>query len=253
MRREFVLVLSAIFIAGCATVAPVSTPPYFPANPSVVLLKHTGDLLATGTASTGGETFQAAYGLTPHLGVLASGSMALHKAGDSSENQYSGAIGAGIFDTMTSSHVYGELYGGIGWGSGSSTFQGWEYSIIPELAWQISGNEQTRFATAWIQGATGYAKNNLSGMILLRISDVDIYHDVKQESVRGAGIENYYSTPYDTTISSTGKFWIFTPGFEVRYGLDHIQLIASVFTQFIDPASDDNLHALGSLGLCYKF
>ena len=252
MSRETILAFSAIFIAGCATVVPVSTPPYFPPNPSAVLLSHKGELRASASASTGGETVTAAYALTQHFGMLASGSAVLRKSGDPNGNQYSGEIGAGFFDTTTSKSLCSEVYGGIGWGIGNSTFQTLDGGLIPEIGWQISGNEQTRFATAWIQGAAGYDRNNFSVMILLRISDVDVYHDMSQESVRGAGLDNNESVPHDTTVSGTGNVYIwFIPGFEVRYGLDRIQLIASIFgTQF---ASGEAIGPLVSAGLSYEF
>src|ERR1700736_149264 len=141
MRSEKLLALSAIFIAGCATVSPISLPPYFPSNPSAILLNHQGEIKASGSVSSGGETFLAAYALTSYLGLLASGSMALHKAGDPNGDQYFGEVGAGFFDTLTASHLYSELYGGIGWGSGNSTIQIVEGGPDPEIGWQISGNE----------------------------------------------------------------------------------------------------------------
>jgi hypothetical protein len=259
MRRKTLLAFSVICITGCATVSPVSNPPYYPSNPSAVLLSHKGDLRATASASTGGETVTGAYALTSHFGVLANGSVALHKSDDPNGNQYSGEIGAGFFDTLTDSHLYSELYGGIGWGSGSSTFQIFEPGPDLETAWQITGNEQTRFAIAWMQGAMGYARNNFSAVILLRISEVDIYQDMKQEVVRGAGLGNYKSAPYDTTVSGTGTVWTFIPAFELRYGLGRLQLVVSLFMPLSgtnDPLPDpvsNGPRPVGSLGLCYKF
>ncbi len=250
MRRALFLLVVASLAAGCATVGPISTPPYFPSNPSAVLLQNKGDVLATATASAGGETVTGAFAITPHFGVLAIGSATIHKSSDPNGNQYSGELGFGVFDTMVKSHIYSELYGGIGWGAGSSTIKAWDGSLIPEISWLISGTEQTRFATAWIQGAAGYNRNNIAVMILLRISHVDIYSDVKQETVSGAGIGNYRDPPYDTTVEESATFWAFTPGIEARLGLEHIQLIASLFLRDLFA---NQLQSLVSVGIAYKF
>jgi len=257
MIRNSLLAFSAIFIAGCATVAPVSTPPYFPSNPTAVLLKHQGEIEATGSVSTSGETFTAAYAPTPHLGLLASGSMALHKSGEPNGNQYAGEIGIGLFDTSAKDLVEHEVYGSVGWGTGhnfqQSIFPGDPAYNIPPRVEQTT-DESILFWHAWLQADAGYAGKNGSFMVLVRFSFVNIYHDVLQNSMwdwdpymGGPGYINY-------TSSTLNRLYFITPGFEARIGFEHIQLKASILTFIgISGVEYNSPPILPSLGLSYKF
>jgi hypothetical protein len=240
-------------VAGCATSNPISTPPYYPSNPSAVLLTHEGEIQASGIVSTGGETFLAAYAFTPHLGLLVDGSIALHKSGDPNGNQYSGEIGAGFFDTGITNHFRSEIYGAIGWGSARDDITSYLYNIIFEDQ-EISGEEQIRFWNAWVQGATGYSKGNFSLMMLLRFEYVGLYHDLTQASVNNPYLWYGYPSHYDTTIAHSNDLFLLTPALEVRYGFEHIQLIAAIFVPLLDAdLNNNNIHSLESLGICYKF
>jgi hypothetical protein len=257
MRYAALFTFVMIVVGGCATTNPISTPPYYPSNPSAVLLKHQGEILASASASTGGETFSAAYALTQHLGLLANGSFTLHKSGDPNGNQYSGELGIGLFDTAASGHIEHEIYGGFGWGTGhnyqESIFPGYPPDSIPARV-QETNTEQMHFWNAWLQVDGGYAGTYGSFMFITRFSFVDIYHDLLQESqwnwdpfFGGPGYDNY---------SSERSFRLFfvTPGLEARIGLEHIQLVASVL-QFIglDGVNSNTPPLIESIGITYKF
>jgi hypothetical protein len=249
MSKHLLLAFTAIFVTGCATTNPISTPPYYPSNPSAVLLTHKGEVQTSGSVSTGGETFLAAYALTPHIGLLADGSLVLHKSGDPNGNQYSGDLGIGYFDTGVARHFISEIYSAIGWGSAQdhlvSDYPGNTFDDFLEM---VKNNENVHFWNAWMQGATGYARENFSFMLLTRFSYVNIYHDSNQESVSGL-----FETPshYDTTIVHSSYLLLLSPGLEMRYGFEHIQLIASVFELLASGSYDPRL--LSSLGISYKF
>ena len=222
------------------------------------MLTHQGEIEASGSVSTGGETFLAAYAITPHLGLLADGSLTLHKSGDPNGNQYSGDVGIGYFDTGVTRHFKSEVYGAIGWGSEHDNLVSDYGDISNNFAeyQEISGEEQSvHFWNAWLQAATGYSKGNFSLMIFLRFEYVDLYHDLTQASVYNPYL--WYGDPshYDTTIVHSSHLYLLTPGLELRYGFEHVQLIASISE--ILPVSFSNNSPnplfLPSVGICYKF
>ncbi len=249
MRRDIFWIFTGFFVAGCASNSPISTPPYYPSNPSAVLLTHEGEIQGSGIVSNGGETFMAAYALTPHIGLLADGSLMLHKSGDPDGNQYAGDLGIGYFNTGVARHFMSEIYGAIGLGSAHdnlvSDYPGNTFDDFLEM---VKNDESVHFWNAWIQGATGYSRENFSLLLLTRLSYVNIYHDVNQESVSGL-----FETPshYDTTITHSNYLLLLTPGLEARFGFEHIQLIASVFELLVSGSYEP--HLLESLGICYKF
>ncbi len=245
------LVLAAISLAGCATTNPISTPPYYPSNPSAVLLTYQGEIEAIGSVSTGGETFMGAYALTPHLGLLADGSLALHKTGDPNGNQYSGDIGVGYFDTATKGHIVHEVYGAVGWGSAHDNAVIDDGDLFNNFLETVTNEESVHFWNAWIQGAMGYSRENFSFMILTRLSYVNTYHDVNMESFSGL-----FETPshYDTTFVRSSYLLLLTPGLEARFGFEHVKLIASISEMLPGSLSKaDNPYFLASLGICYNF
>jgi hypothetical protein len=263
MRRKMLLAFSAIFLAGCATVGPISTPPYYPSNPSAVLLKHQGEGQASASASLAGEAASASYALTSHLGLLASGSASLHKSGDPNRSQYSGDVGFGIFDTMFQSHIYRELYGGVGGGAGNSTVNmqfpnsfGW-LSLWPQT--QFSGMENRNFWNGWIQGDAGYTAGSFYGVFILRLEYVDLYRDVTNGTVTTYnGIDNY--TRNDTTYSLTGEnLWSLIPGLEARYDFGHLQLLATFYVPIVvaekreAQLNSNTVLPIGAIGLGYTF
>ncbi len=261
MRCTLCILVTTTLVAGCATVGPISDPPYYPPNPTAVLLQHQGEIRATATASARGETVTGAYALTPHFGIVASGSATIHKSDDPNRSQYSGELGVGIFDPRgisrdpKSSNLVAELYGGIGWGMENNrietSFLGMEAVIPPDYT-QISGNEQTRFATGWIQGATGYSRDNLSFLFLLRVSDIYLYHDLIQETVSSGSYGYPPASSYDTVFSRTSRLLYFIPGLEIAYGLDHIQVTACA--AMVLPAAEYGANpSLYSVGVSYKF
>ena len=252
MKRSAFGAFVGIIVAGCATTNPISTPPYYPSNPSAVLLTHEGEIQTSGIVSNGGETFLAAYALTPHIGLLADGSLALHKAGDPNGNQYSGDLGIGYFDTSASGHIVHELYGAVGLGTVHDYLPGYTPSFTSEQIPSIKNDENVRFGDAWLQAAGGYVGRNFSIVAVGRFSYLNLYWDRNQESIsyQFQGL----AMPFDTSFTRTSHFFIVSPGFEIRFGLEYIQLIASLFER-IPFGAINYIPAtiLESLGICYKF
>ncbi len=240
-----------LFVAGCATNSTISTPPYYPPNPSAILLKHQGEIDVRADVSTGGETFLAAYALTPHVGLLADGSLALHKSGNPNGNQYSGDVGIGIFDTSVNGHMIREVYGAFGLGTGTSQISSPCPSSTESLV-TINNNEHTQFATVWLQGATGYCKQNFSFAVLTRLSYSAIYKYLNQESIQNPYNLNGKPMGYDTSFVKSAHFFILTPGFEARFGFNQIKLIASIF-ESLPGASNYSPYIAASLGVCNNF
>ena len=241
--------------AGCATIGPATDPPYYAPNPSAVLLQHKGDICATATASYGGETVTGAYALTPHLGLLASGSASLRKSGDPNGNQYLGDLGVGLFDTVGQNHVYNEVYGGLGWGGASAKISQYWDNLIDLERWPyeyLSGTETRNFWTAWMQGDGGYSNGNFAFMILFRVEYMNLCHDASTGTVKTYTSPNTYTTS-DTSYFSRGVLWSYTPGLEARAGFGPIQIIGSYFAPIFIRQQNHPVTPLASVGLGYKF
>ena len=90
--------------------------------------------------------------------------------------------------------------------------------------------------------------------MILRVEYVSLYHDLTNATVitHSDGIDDPI-TPHDTTYSARSSLWILTPALEARYGLDHIQLIASVFGSHASGSTGQGSPLMFSLGICYKF
>jgi hypothetical protein len=252
VRSNTFWILIACFVAGCATTSPISTPPYYPSNPSAVLLKHQGDVQVTVTASYAGETVTGGYAFAPHFGVLGSGSASLHKAGDPNGSQYSGEIGAGYFDTTTSKHFVAELFGGVGWDGGYNnivSFDQWVYNTYQK----ISGDEHIQSLQEWLQAGIGYSRKNNSLMLLLRASYIEPFYDRRYEVVSDPIPMSGAPASWDTTMSRTTAFWSLQPGIEARFGFDHIQLIATLFGTLVNQGNSPSTLLLSAFGVCYKF
>ena len=255
MRCKLCILFAAFFVGGCATVGSISDVPYYPSNPGAMLLKHTGDLQATASASMGGETVTGAYALTSHTGLLASGSMSLHKSGDPNGNQYSGEMGFGVFDTAARWHTYTEVYGGLGWGAGNANINTYLGSSNFDFGWssgRISGAENRNFWKGWLQGDAGYLSGNFSLMAILRIEYVNLYHDVTSGIATTQYGFNDYTTG-DTTYSTRGTLWGITPGLEARYRFDRIQLLVACFAAFVPGTNSEKFASSGAFGAGYLF
>ena len=165
-----------------------------------------------------------------------------------------------MFDTeAVRGHTYCELYGGLGWGAARASVNSYELMTLAAILnieyQEISGEEERYFASAWIQGAAGYSKDNFSLMAILRIESIDIYQDLTNGQARTFDPIADDNAPFhDTTFSTRGAQWTLTPGLEARYGLDHVQLIAEVFGWVMTrELPEANFQSLVSVGIAYKF
>ena len=226
------ITLAALSLGSCATINPISNPPYYPTAPDAPLLDHQGEVQMSGAVSPTGNFFNLDYAVTDHIGLLGTGAFAQRGTSGFLGNQYEGELGLGYFDTTGSGFVH-EFYGAGGWGTASYSSEA-VFTRDPQSGAPLISAEgdQVRFWHSWLQADVGYEQEHLSLTFLLRATYVNSYYDIatQVDHIIGAGVALGATTPsiLDSTPRRTSVLYL-TPGIEGRAGVEHFKLRGTVY------------------------
>jgi hypothetical protein len=228
--RDFAIILGlvAATLQSCSTISSLTPSPYYLQAPSAPLLQTKGNLNLSGSWSFGGGTFDAAYALTNHIGLVSEASLAILTPADFHGTQWSGELGVGVFDTAIKSKLVYEAFAAAGWGTGRYDEQEVSSFDLPLINRTIeTGNEKISFLRAWTQVDAGYLGKYASMIFLARLTYVNVYSD--NEYRDHINVEAPDGQPhYFEIIHRTARILIATPGFEARFGVDPVHFKAMI-------------------------